>query len=150
MLHASIMSPSPLEQLVRTMSLEELAQRSGRGVEDIVAYALAGKMQRSNGKSSAKIGTHKAETKTDIAKPKSTPRPSTSKNVDTRTAAGREAYDQSVLESIQSARKPIGATDIRKKVGGTPLQVRTAAKRLEESGYITSEGQARATRYSEA
>ena len=151
MLHGSVMSTSPLEQLVRTMSLEELSQRSGRDVEDIVAYALAGKVQTSSGKSKTTNGINKVETKAESPKSKGARRPSTSsKNVDTRTAAGREAYDQAVLESIQSAKKPIGATDIRRKVGGTPLQVRTAAKRLEEGGYITSKGQARATRYSKA
>jgi hypothetical protein len=70
-----------------------------------------------------------------------------SKAVDTRTPAGREAYDQSVLDALKAAGKDVAAPDLSKVVGGTPLQIRTALARLIERGAVKWTGQARGTRY---
>jgi hypothetical protein len=48
---------------------------------------------------------------------------------------------------VEGSRSPIGAGALRRKVGGTALQVRTALNRLIEAGRINYEGRARATRY---
>lgn len=73
-----------------------------------------------------------------------------SKSVDTRTPAGREAYDQAVLEALKAAGKAAAAPDLSTVAGGTPLQVRTALARLIERGLATWSGQARGTRYTAA
>lgn len=70
-----------------------------------------------------------------------------SKAVDTRTPAGREAYDQSVLDALKAAGKDVAAPDLSKVVGGTPLQIRTSLARLIEHGAVKWTGQARGTRY---
>lgn len=67
--------------------------------------------------------------------------------VDTRTPAGRDAYDQSMLSALKNAPGPQAAPDLSAVVGGTPLQVRTALARLIERGQVSWTGQARGTRY---
>jgi len=67
--------------------------------------------------------------------------------VDTRTPAGRDAYDQGMLNALKSAPGPQAAPDLSAVVGGTPLQVRTALARLIERGLVSWTGQARGTRY---
>lgn len=126
-----------LESLVGEMTVAELAKKSGRSVEDLVGWAM-GSTSGSRGRSAAR------------AKPASRRAArggSPSKRVDTRTAAGREAYEKAVLDSVRAARGPIAAQDIRKKLGGTPQQARAALNRLIERGLIDYQGRARATRY---
>jgi hypothetical protein len=67
--------------------------------------------------------------------------------VDTRTPAGRDAYDQAMLNALKNATGPQAAPDLSAVVGGTPLQVRTALARLIERGVVSWTGQARGTRY---
>lgn len=67
--------------------------------------------------------------------------------VDTRTPAGRDAYDQGMLNALKNAPGPQAAPDLSAVVGGTPLQVRTALARLIERGLVSWTGQARGTRY---
>ncbi|MCY0987092.1 hypothetical protein OV203_08155 [Nannocystis sp. ILAH1] len=67
--------------------------------------------------------------------------------VDTRTPAGRDAYDQGMLSALKTAPGPQAAPDLSAVVGGTPLQVRTALARLIERGLVSWTGQARGTRY---
>lgn len=68
--------------------------------------------------------------------------------VDTRSAAGRERFDQTVLAAIKAAASPISAEELRGQIGGTPLQARSALARLINAGKVTWEGKARGTRYS--
>lgn len=72
------------------------------------------------------------------------------KSVDTRTPAGREAFDQSMLSALKASGGNQAAPDLSTVVGGTPLQVRTALARLIERGLVTWTGQARGTRYTAA
>lgn len=67
--------------------------------------------------------------------------------VNTRTAAGRDRYDAAVLQVLRDAGDKVGAVEVRKQVGGTALQVRTALNRLIEAGAVAFEGKARATTY---
>lgn len=69
------------------------------------------------------------------------------KSVDTRTPAGREAFDTAMLNALKAAGGNQAAPDLSELVGGTPLQVRTALARLIERGAVTWTGQARGTRY---
>jgi hypothetical protein len=67
--------------------------------------------------------------------------------VDTRTAEGRAAYDGNVLTALKAATGPQSASDLTSKVGGSPLQIRTALARLIEAGSVNWSGRARGTRY---
>ncbi len=68
--------------------------------------------------------------------------------VNTKTAAGRAAFDAAVLECLTAANGPVGASKLRKKLGGTGLQMRTALNRLIDDGKVRYQGRARATKYS--
>jgi hypothetical protein len=67
--------------------------------------------------------------------------------VDTRTPAGRDVFDEALLKAVLGATRPVSATELRKAVGGTPLQVRTAMNRLIQRDKVAWSGQARGTRY---
>ncbi len=68
--------------------------------------------------------------------------------VDTRTPGARKRYDDSVYRAVKGSSSPISAQDVRTQVGGTPLQARKALNRLIESGRLSFQGKARATKYS--
>jgi hypothetical protein len=70
--------------------------------------------------------------------------------VDTRTAEGRAAYDANVLTALRAAVGPQSASQLTAKVGGSPLQIRTALARLIEAGSVHWSGRARGTRYTPA
>ncbi|MEM6996322.1 MAG: hypothetical protein AAF721_37795 [Myxococcota bacterium] len=123
-----------LEALVEEMTLRQLAERTGRSVGDIVAWAM-----HSSSRSS------KASTST--TKPKTKASATGARSVDVRKAAGRKAYDKAVLAVVIEASGPTSAQEVRKSVGGTPAQARSALNRLIEGGRIGSQGRARATRY---
>lgn len=67
--------------------------------------------------------------------------------VDTRTAKGRETYDNKVLKEVLRTKAWKSAIDIREAVGGNPDQARRSLNRLIECGRINFTGKARATRY---
>jgi hypothetical protein len=67
--------------------------------------------------------------------------------VNTRTPAGREAFDKAVFDALKSIGGYAGAGEIQKRVGGTNMQVRSAVNRLIEAGQVNWTGQARGTRY---
>ena len=67
--------------------------------------------------------------------------------VSTRTAKDRRRFDAAVLQVVKTHKDACSATDVRRALGGTPLQVRRALNRLIEREALTYEGQARGTRY---
>ena len=67
--------------------------------------------------------------------------------VDTRTGAGRRAYQAALLEVLKASSSPVSAPDLRDAVGGTPDQARRALNRLIEDGAVAYTGKARGTRY---
>ena len=75
------------------------------------------------------------------------PKAAPAAEVDTRTPAGRQAFDEAVFKAVQSIGSPAGAGDIQKLTGGTNMQVRTACNRLIEAGRLSWSGKARGTRY---
>jgi hypothetical protein len=143
------MAQSPLEALVGSMSLAELSQRSGKSVGQIVDWALGSR----GGPGRRPVATTAAPSGGGRGRPASGNATGggggggSTRAVNTRTPVGRAAYDEAVLGAVQSSRSPIGAGALRRKVGGTALQVRTALNRLIEGGQINYEGRARATRY---
>lgn len=69
--------------------------------------------------------------------------------VNTRTAAGRAGFEEAILGALSElGGGPISAADVKAKVGGTSLQVRTALNRLIDAEKVTFEGKARGTKYS--
>ena len=112
---------STLETLASTITLRELADKSGRSISEVVAFAMP------NGHRNGA--------------------PEADKPVDTRSHDGREAYDTQVLAALQKRDDWTLATDLRSDVGGTPLQMRTALARLLDRDLVEHRGQARATQY---
>ena len=135
------MAQSALEEFVGSMTLSELADRSGKSVTQIIAWALPGKSGGASKSASRPAKKPAAKASSGAAK-------GGGKAVNTRTPEGRAQYDVAVFDAVSAAGKPLGSSALRKKVGGTPLQLRTALNRLIESGKVTYEGKARATRYS--
>ena len=72
------------------------------------------------------------------------------KTVNTRTAEGRAAYDESLFQAVQESGGPAGAGALIAKAGGSSLQARAGLARLIEAGRITWSGKARGTKYSVA
>ena len=70
--------------------------------------------------------------------------------VDTRAAAGRAKYEETVLGAIRSSKGRVKAEELRKRLGGTPLQTRAALHKLIEDGKIKAQGQARGMTYAPA
>ena len=62
------------------------------------------------------------------------------------TTAGRAAFAGAILDALGGG--PVSGAQVKAKVGGTSLQVRTAMNRLIESDKVTFEGRARGTKYS--
>lgn len=75
------------------------------------------------------------------------PRPAARAGVNTRTPAGRQAFDEAVFTAVQSIGSPAGAGDIQKLTGGANMQIRAACNRLIEAGRLSWSGKARGTRY---
>lgn len=161
-----------IEILVAQMTVAELAQRSGRSVSQLVELAFgssaastvtatkrgpgrppggaAKKGKRGKGKAKA-AAAPKTEAKAAAPKAAAKAAPAAKKAaVDTRAAAGRAKYDETVLAAIRGAKSKVKAADLRSKLGGTPLQIRAALHRLIEDGKIKAHGQARGTTYTGA
>ncbi|MCB9652513.1 MAG: hypothetical protein H6729_00075 [Deltaproteobacteria bacterium] len=82
-------------------------------------------------------------------RPKGKPAGKTPAKVNTRTAPGRAAFEEAILGALgELGGGPVSGADVKAKVGGTSLQVRTAMNRLIEAGKVTFEGKARGTKYS--
>lgn len=157
------MSTTALEALVSSMPLSDLAERSGRSVEEIVGWAMTGSGAGTAARTPTKRQPPAPPARTVSAAPAAAPsasapvasssadtgsrRTATAKVVNTRTPEGRTRYDEGVLEMVRASSGPVAATSIRKKVGGTPLQVRAALNRLIEAGQVEFQGRARAMRY---
>lgn len=128
------MAIAALENLVGTMTLAELAQRSGRTVDSIVAFALGKNAPRatSNGARTSKNASPAAPTHTGGA-------------VDTRTQAGREDLDERLLDAVRR----LGSAKAKdlEHVGGDEFQRRAALHRLIAKKKIRREGAARGTIY---
>lgn len=147
-----------LEALVSSMALSDLSERSGKSVEEIVNWAMGGRPSspgKSRGTAALAAAAAGASPRA-AAAPAAAPAPAAeaparragaAKTVNTRTPEGRTRYDEAVLSLVRESDGPIAAATIRKKVGGTPLQVRAALNRLIEAGQVEYQGRARAMRY---
>ena len=68
--------------------------------------------------------------------------------VNTRTPAGRAAYDRAILAALTDIGAPVGVAKLMARAGGTNLQARAALNRLINAGRVAWSGKARGTRYS--
>ena len=138
-----------LESLVAQMTVAELAQRSGRSISDLIELVLS----QSGGPRAASPATNghqrgKPGRKPAAAAPAASP--GRKKGAQTRTQAGRATYDESVLLAVKTSKGKVKAEELRRKVGGTPPQLRAALARLIENGVVKSAGKARGTTYAAA
>lgn len=125
-----------LSGLLRSITVGDLMGGGGGGAEAPARKARGGRKAR-QGAGGGKRG----------GKPGRKAKAPAADAVDTRTAEGRGAYDQSVLAALKAASGPQSASDLTSKVGGSPLQIRTALARLIEAGSVNWSGRARGTRY---
>ena len=96
-----------------------------------------------NGGQTARRGPAKRAAKRAVQKPVRASTPNT------RTAAGRAAYDQAMLDALAHVGGgPVASADLIAKAGGSTLQARASLNRLIEAGKVTFTGKARGTRYS--
>ncbi|MBK8265157.1 MAG: hypothetical protein IPK80_27985 [Nannocystis sp.] len=132
--------------------------------------AKAPKAERSAKKSTKKTAAKKTTTKAlASAKPATTPATTPSsaaegrkgaaaasitpsqatgpREVSARTAAGRIAYDDSIVAALRETGDWISGTALRAKVGGSRDQLRFGLSRLATEGMITRIGERDATRY---
>jgi len=152
------------------MSVAELAQRCGRSVAQLVELAFGAGAPRAAAKrgpgrppgSGKKRGRPPGSGRKPGRPPKSAAaapaaasaapaakgKPGKAAAVDTRAAAGRTKFDDAVLAALRGGKGRVKAVELRKKVGGTSLQIRAALHRLIEGGKIKSQGKARGTTYS--
>ena len=139
------MPQSPLEQFVGSMTVSEFAKHTGKSVEQIAAWA-SGARAPASPKAAAPAAAAPAG-KPAPGKPGPKSSGLKAKAVNTRTPEGRAAYDEAVLEAVTNAKEAVGSSYLRRRIGGTPLQLRTALNRLIEGGKVSYQGKARATRY---
>ena len=101
---------------------------------------------RPRGRRARRAGSQKRSGRSSASKAKPA---SGTRSPNTRSAAGRAAFDEAVLAALkQLGGEQIAAVDVRAEVGGSAAQVRSALDRLIEAGKVTFEGRTRATRYS--
>lgn len=136
---------SALETLVSNMTVAQLAEVAGLGVDEIVALILT------------KAALHRSQsaTKSQATRRKG-PQPRAGvintkearAEVNTRTREGREVVDNAILEFLGGCEAPARASEVRKAVGGTAAQIRARLNHLiEETGQVAFEGRAAGTRY---
>ncbi len=74
-------------------------------------------------------------------------RPGRPRKVDTRTAAGREAYDEAMLAAAIGQGDSASADQLRALIGGTSEQARSSLARLVDAKQVKRMGRGRGTRY---
>lgn len=131
------MPGTSLEAFVGGLTVADLANRSGKSVQQIVDWSMGGQTARATTATAPTNGAATPSAKR-VA----------NREVNTRNAQGRAAYDSAVLEQLSGRKRPVSASSLRKKVGGTPLQMRTTMNRLIGAGKVSYEGKARAMVYS--
>lgn len=111
-------------------TLAELARRSGRSLEEIVAFALGHVRASSSDRHSRPRARTQARRR---------PLPS--------RRSKRSADDDLVLQALRDGGRPMSVSQLRAAVSGTPVALRAALQRLIERGAVRWSGTARTTRY---
>ncbi|MEZ4452255.1 MAG: hypothetical protein R3B09_22505 [Nannocystaceae bacterium] len=141
------LSKGELGRVLSTVTIADLiagvARPSGGA-----APAPAAKPAKASGKAPrARAAAPAAEAPAEAPAPAAPAKASKPKKVETRTPAGRLAYDDAMLAALREMDGPVGVAALMGKVGGSNLQARAALNRLIAAGKITWAGKARGTRY---
>jgi hypothetical protein len=126
--------PSSLETLVGSMTIAELAERSGKSVETIASFALGGGAPSRSSATAPSTGAAARRTSTRKV-------PKAAAPVEDR------GFDDRVLAAIEAAGGEARSVDIEDKVGGTSEERRAALHRLVKARKLKRSGVARGTRY---
>jgi hypothetical protein len=127
------------------MTLAELAQRSGRSIDEIARYALGGGGSPRAPSRPAANSTNGARKAKKASKPARSARGPSGAAV--RRPSDRAAFDDAVMDAVRQLGGTAQSADIEKIVGGTPLQRRSALHRLVSKRKLTRSGAARGTTY---
>lgn len=138
------------------MTVDDLARRTGRSVADLVQFAFGSNAAAADepvrtGRRGRPPGSGAKRGRPPGRKPGRPAAAAAGKKggeVDTRAAASRGKFDEAVLGAVRGSKGRVKAAELRKKVGGSSLQMRAALHRLIEDGKIKSQGKARGTTYS--
>lgn len=124
-----------LEEFAGKVTVAELCARTGRSVEDLVRFC-----SRNAAKAPAAARTSSPPATT--AKPTDSPGTTT---VETRTRAGRDAFDTALLGLLAGVQNGLSARDIAEETGASLPQIRSAITRLGKK--VRSKGNTAARRY---
>lgn len=133
------------EALAERMTLADLAKFTGVPVGEIIERVVLDAPKPLPALSNS--GETRAPVRRVVVPRAAKAEPAKKGEVNTRSQAGREAYDEAVAEHLRKAKKPCGAVEIRAAVGGTPEQFRASINRWIDAGEASYEGQARSTKY---
>ena len=132
---------TPLESLVATMTIEQLARLANTTVEVIVTRALGG----TGG------GTPRASQPTPTSTPSVTRGAARNgKAAPTGKPSARtrgSITDAEVLAVLGASSEPVSSEHVRAQLGGSPDQIRAALHRLRDKKRIRVSGEKRGTRY---
>lgn len=123
---------------VAMWTIGELAARGGRSLAEIFAFAVA---QEPASASAHEFNRALAAAFEPQLRARKRPRPPAQR------PSKADTLEDLVLQTLRAFGGKLTGDKIRVKVGGTPMQVRTALQRLIERGEIQWSGKARATRY---
>jgi septal ring-binding cell division protein DamX len=135
---ASPAAPVPIKPGRRTRNAKT-ARRHGKG-KTVAAETTRTKRgsAKAPAKTASKATTAKAATKTAQARPP---------KVSALTVAGRESYDNALVQFLRTHPGFNRPSDIRMAAGGTKLQLRSAMQRLMKAGVVERQGSHSSTRY---
>ncbi len=135
------MTNSILEDFAGSMTVGELCARTGRSVGALVEFCTGGvQAEAAAPPSRSKKAATSSRSKTKVAK---VPRSA----VETRTRAGREALDRSLVELLRGVKSGMSARDIAEETGASLEQIRSAVGRLVSKKKVRFEGKTAARRY---
>lgn len=130
------MNDRVLEDFAGKMTVAELCARADRSVEDLIRFCSGG--------TTAKASTV-ARASSTATKSTKTAKPHSAMAVETRTQAGRDAFDAALLGLLTGVQNGLGARDIAEETGASLPQIRSAIARLGKK--IRSKGNTAARRY---
>jgi len=135
------------------MTVAELAERSGRSISDLVALVLSGSRgaapaaRRGRPPGSTNAGGGRRGPRKAAAAPKGGKRGGRKGGGRKGGGAASSGYVDTVLSAVKASKGKVKAEELRKKIGGTPPQLRAALAQLIEAGSVKSAGKARGTTY---
>lgn len=130
------MNDRVLEEFAGKMTVAELCARAGRSVEDVVRFC--------SGDSGAKASTTRRPSSSKPTSAKAT-KPASAASVETRTRAGRNAFDTALLALLTGVQNGLSARDIAEETGASLPQIRSAIVRLGKK--VRFKGNTAARRY---